>query len=165
VLQEAALFNESILDNIRYARPDASPEAVEQAARRANAHGFISLLPRGYDTVIGERGVKLSGGQRQRISVARAFLANPTILLLDEPTSSVEPESEDLIHAALLELTRERTTLLVTHRITLLQRARRILFLEAGRVAAEGSHEDLLERSPAYSAAYARWRFEETVRR
>jgi ATP-binding cassette subfamily B protein len=164
VLQEASLFNESILDNIRYARPDASVEEVEQAARRANAHGFIAALPGGYGTVIGERGVKLSGGQRQRISVARAFLADPTILLLDEPTSSVEPESEDLIHASLLELSRERTTLLVTHRITLLERARRILFLEHGTIAADGSHAELLERSPAYAAAYDRWSFEERVR-
>lgn len=164
VLQEASLFNEAILDNIRYARPEATAAEVEQAARRANAHDFIAALPDGYDTVIGERGVKLSGGQRQRISVARAFLANPSILLLDEPTSSVEPESEDLIHASLLDLSRERTTLLVTHRITLLQRARRILFLEHGVIAADGSHAQLLERSPAYAAAYARWHFEESVR-
>ena len=164
VLQEAALFNERILDNIRYARPEASRAEVEAAARRANAHGFIAALPRGYDTVIGERGVKLSGGQRQRLSVARAFLADPAILLLDEPTSSVEPESEDLIHAALLDLSRERTTLLVTHRVTLLQRAPRIVFLEKGRVAADGSHAELLERSASYAAAYARWRVEESVR-
>jgi len=164
VLQDAVLFNETIADNIRYARPEASDAEVEAAARRANAHGFIAELPRGYGTVIGERGVKLSGGQRQRISVARAFLANPTILLLDEPTSAVEPESEDLIHAALLDLSRERTTLLVTHRVTLLERASRILFLDGGRIAGEGSHAELVGNCPAYAGAYARWTVEERER-
>jgi ABC-type multidrug transport system fused ATPase/permease subunit len=161
VLQETYLFNATVRENLSYARPKATLEEVHAAAQRANAHGFIKQLPQGYDTVVGERGVKLSGGQRQRLSIARAFLHDPRILLLDEPTSSVEPETEALIHESLEELTDSRTTLIVTHRIALLRRARRILFLRQGRVEADGDHETLLMTSDSYAAAYDYWQAEE----
>ena len=123
VLQETYLFNATVRENLSYARPNATLEEVQAAAQRANAHRFIKQLPQGYDTVVGERGVKLSGGQKQRLSIARAFLHDPRILLLDEPTSSVEPETEALIQESLEELSDSRTTLVVTHRIALLRRA------------------------------------------
>lgn len=164
VLQETYLFNTTIAENIAYARPAASRTEVETAARRANAHEFILGLPNAYETTVGERGVKLSGGQKQRISVARAFLADPTVLLLDEPTSSVEPESEEVIHSALLDLSQNRTTLLVTHRVSLLQRARRILYFQHGTVAAEGSHAELLRNCPGYAKSYREWEREDAER-
>jgi ABC-type multidrug transport system fused ATPase/permease subunit len=157
VLQETYLFNATIRQNLSYARPEAAFDEVQAAARRARAHTFISQLPEGYDTVVGERGVKLSGGQKQRLSIARAFLHDPRILILDEPTSSVEPETEALIQASLEELSASRTTLVVTHRIALLRRARRILFLRHGRVEADGDHETLLLTSASYAAAYDFW--------
>jgi ATP-binding cassette subfamily B protein len=165
VQQETYLFNETIAENIRYPRPDATDEEVVQAARQANAHGFIEGLPQGYATRVGERGVKLSGGQKQRLSLARAFLSNPAILLLDEPTSAVEPESEELIAAAIVALARERTTLLVTHRVSLLQRAPRILFFHAGMLLADGSHRDLLRTCPDYARSYSLWVAEEAEAR
>lgn len=161
VLQETYLFNATIAENLRYARDGASQEEIEQAARLANAHEFIAGLPDGYETVVGERGVKLSGGQKQRLSIARAFLANPAILLLDEPTSSVEPGSEELIHQAILKLSEDRTTILVTHRVGLLRRAERILFFDRGRLAGDGTHEDLLRTVPTYALAYQEWQIEE----
>ncbi|HEY5777840.1 MAG TPA: ATP-binding cassette domain-containing protein, partial [Terrimicrobiaceae bacterium] len=157
VLQETYLFNATIRQNLSYARPEAAFDEVQAAARRARAHTFISQLPEGYDTVVGERGVKLSGGQKQRLSIARAFLHDPRILILDEPTSSVEPETEALIQASLEELSALRTTLVVTHRIALLRRARRILFLRHGRVEADGDHETLLLTSASYAAAFDFW--------
>jgi ATP-binding cassette subfamily B protein len=157
VLQETYLFNATIRENLCYARPEATFEEVQAAARRAHADAFIQDLPQGYETVVGERGVKLSGGQKQRISIARVFLHDPQILILDEPTSSVEPEMEGLIQASLEELSRLRTTLLVTHRIALLRRAQRIIFLRHGRVEADGDHEMLLLTSAAYAAAYDYW--------
>ncbi len=163
VLQETYLFNASILENLRYARPDASTDDVESAARMANAHDFIIDLPEGYETIVGERGVKLSGGQKQRLSIARAFLANPRILLLDEPTSSVEPGSEEIIHQAIVALSDQRTTILVTHRVGLLRRAERIIFFDHGRIAGDGSHEELLATVPAYALAYEEWTIEEQL--
>lgn len=157
VLQETYLFNATIRQNLSYARPEAAFDEVQAAAQRARAHTFIAELPQGYDTVVGERGVKLSGGQKQRLSIARAFLHDPHILILDEPTSSVEPETEALIQASLEELSASRTTLVVTHRIALLRRARRILFLRHGRVEADGDHETLLLTSASYAAAYDFW--------
>ncbi len=165
VLQETYLFNATVRENLSYARPNATLEQVQAAAQRANAHGFIKQLPQGYDTVVGERGVKLSGGQKQRLSIARAFLHDPRILLLDEPTSSVEPETEALIQESLEELSHSRTTLIVTHRIALLRRARRILFLRHGRVEADGDHETLLMTSASYAAAYDYWEAEEREER
>ena len=143
VQQETFLFNDSILDNIRYGHADATMEQVVAAARAANAHEFISKLPNGYDTKVGERGVRLSGGQKQRISIARAFLANPSILLLDEPTSSVEPDSEAAIIAALDRLMRNRTTVLTSHRPSLINQADRVYVIEDGRVSEQGPPVEL----------------------
>jgi len=163
VLQDTYLFNTSILENLRYAKPDASDDAVESAAAMANAHDFIIDLPHGYQTIVGERGVKLSGGQKQRLSIARAFLADPRILLLDEPTSSVEPGSEEIIHDAIAALSNQRTTILVTHRVGLLRRAPRIIFFDHGRIAGDGSHEELLASVPNYAMAYQEWSIEEEL--
>lgn len=146
VQQESFLFNESILENIRYGRRDATTEQVVAAARAANAHGFISQLPRGYDTVVGERGVRLSGGQKQRISIARAFLADPAILLLDEPTSSVEPDSEQAIIAALDRLMVGRTTVITSHRPSLVAQADVVYVIRQGRVVDSGTVEQVRAR-------------------
>ena len=143
VQQETFLFNDSILDNIRYGHTEATMEQVIVAAKAANAHGFISNLPSGYDTKVGERGVRLSGGQKQRISIARAFLANPQVLLLDEPTSSVEPDSEAAIIAALDRLMTGRTTVLTSHRPSLINQADRVVVIEDGRVTEQGTPGEL----------------------
>jgi ABC-type multidrug transport system fused ATPase/permease subunit len=144
VQQETFLFNDSILDNIRYGHSEATMEQVIAAARAANAHAFISKMPGGYDTIVGERGVRLSGGQKQRISIARAFLANPSILLLDEPTSSVEPDSEAAIIAALGRLMRDRTTVLTSHRPSLINQADWVYVIEDGRVTEAGPPAQLV---------------------
>lgn len=154
VLQETFLFNGTALDNIRYGRPDATTEDVENAARAANALDFIRDLPKGFETEIGERGVKLSGGQRQRLSIARAFLANPDILILDEPTSSVEPESEAIITQALERLMQGRTTFVTSHRLSIARGADRILVFEEGSVVEEGNHETLMRRNGLYAQMY-----------
>jgi ABC-type multidrug transport system fused ATPase/permease subunit len=146
VQQETFLFNDSLLDNIRYGHPDATMDEVITAAKAANAHGFISQMPDGYDSKVGERGIRLSGGQKQRISIARAFLANPAILLLDEPTSSVEPESEALIISALDRLMANRTTVLTSHRPSLINVASQVYVIENGCVSAQGSPEELIRR-------------------
>jgi ABC-type multidrug transport system fused ATPase/permease subunit len=143
VQQESFLFNDSILDNIRYGHPDATMEQVIHAARAANAHAFISAMPSGYDTKVGERGIRLSGGQKQRISIARAFLANPHVLLLDEPTSSVEPDSETTIIAALDRLMKNRTTVLTSHRPSLILQADLVYVIENGQVTEQGTPEEL----------------------
>ena len=163
--QDNYLFDGTVRENLRYGKPDASESEIIAAARSANAHDFILQLPEGYETRVGQNGVKLSGGQRQRLSLARAFLTEPVILLLDEPTASVEPESESLIHDSILKRTREGagTTLLVTHRIDLLRQAPRILFLEEGRVTGDGTHEELVAGCPGYVDAYHRWEVEEVA--
>jgi ABC-type multidrug transport system fused ATPase/permease subunit len=163
--QENYLFDGIVRDNLRYGKPDATKEEIEAAARSANAHDFILDLPQGYDTRVGQNGVKLSGGQRQRLSLARAFLTEPKILLLDEPTASVEPESESLIHDSILKRTGEGagTTILVTHRIDLLRQAARILFLEDGELTGDGTHEELVAGCPGYADAYHRWEVEEEI--
>ena len=163
--QDNYLFDGTIRDNLRYGRPGATEEEIVTAAESANAQDFILALPQGYETQVGQNGVKLSGGQRQRLSLARAFLTVPRILLLDEPTASVEPESESLIHDAILSRTREGegTTILVTHRIDLLRQAPRILFLEKGKLAADGVHADLVVQCPAYADAYHRWEIAESA--
>ncbi|MGI4789023.1 MAG: ABC transporter ATP-binding protein [Janthinobacterium lividum] len=144
VQQETFLFGASVAENIRYARPDATDPEVEDAARSANAHGFITELPDGYNTLVGERGVKLSGGQRQRISVARAFLADPRILLLDEATSAVEPESERVIQDAIERLMRGRTTILAAHRLSTVRNADIIFVFAAGQLVEQGTHAELM---------------------
>lgn len=154
VTQEPFLFNDTVRHNILFGRLDATDEEIETAARLANAHDFIVDLPQGYDTLVGERGVKLSGGQKQRICIARAFLANPKVLLLDEATASVEPGSEALIQAALERLMQGRTTVIVTHRLSLVRDCDRILVIDEGRVIESGRHEDLLETDGWYARMY-----------
>jgi ATP-binding cassette, subfamily B, bacterial len=161
--QDNYLFDGTVRDNLRYGKPEATTDEIEAAARAANAHDFIVDLSDGYDTRVGQNGVKLSGGQRQRLSLARAFLTEPKILLLDEPTASVEPESESLIHDSILKRTREGagTTILATHRIDLLRQAPRILFLEDGLLTGDGIHDELVVTCRGYADAYHRWQVEE----
>ncbi|HEX4108776.1 MAG TPA: ABC transporter ATP-binding protein [Solirubrobacteraceae bacterium] len=155
VFEESFLFSESVGDNIAYGRPDASAEQVRAAARAAQAHEFIEALPRGYDTVVGERGLTLSGGQRQRIALARAILSEPRILILDDATSAVDAVIEEAIHDALRELMPGRTMLLIAHRRSTLRLADRIAVLERGRLVDQGTHEELLGRCAAYRALLA----------
>jgi len=150
VPQDIFLFSGSVADNIRYGRPDASDDDVRAAAVAAGAEEFIVRLPREYDEEIGQRGVRLSMGQRQRIAIARAFLRDPVILLLDEATSSLDPESEDRVQHALGDLMRERTTLVIAHRLVTARRADRIVVLEAGRVAGSGTHDELYGSNALY---------------
>ncbi len=150
VFEESFLFSDSVRANIAYGRPDAGVPAIEAAAMAAGAHDFIGRLPRGYDTVVGERGLTLSGGQRQRVALARALLYDPRILVLDDATSAVDATTEEAIHDALREVMAERTTILVAHRRSTLHLADRIVVLDDGRVADQGSHDELMERSPLY---------------
>jgi subfamily B ATP-binding cassette protein MsbA len=154
VPQEPALFSGTIRENIAYARPDATQEDIEAAARVANAHDFIVGLPDGYDTVVGERGVKLSGGQRQRIAIARAVLKDPAVLVLDEATSALDTESERLVELALERLLAGRTTLIIAHRLSTVQRADRLVVLDQGRVVEEGTHAELLRLGGIYSKLF-----------
>lgn len=155
VLQETFLFSGTVLENVRYARPEATLEEARAAAKAANALEFIEQeLPKGWETEIGERGVKLSGGQRQRISIARAFLADPEILILDEATSAVEPESEWVIQQALDRLMRNRTTFIISHRLSIVRGADRIVVLDEGRIVEEGTHDQLLESGGSYAEMY-----------
>lgn len=151
VLQETIIFAGSVLDNIRYGNPTATFEQVKEAAQMAAAHEFIEKLPEGYDTFLGERGVRLSGGQRQRISIARAILSNPPILLLDEATSALDAESERQVQQALDNAAQNRTTLVIAHRLATVQAADRIIVMEAGEIVAEGTHAQLLTESPLYA--------------
>jgi len=151
VMQETFLFNASIRENIAYGRADASIEEIEAAARAANAHPFISEMPNGYDTEIGERGTRLSGGQRQRLAIARAILVDPRILIPDEATSSVDNQTDYLIRQALDSLMEGRTTIVIAHRLSTVQRAHQIAVMEAGRITARGTHAELLRSSPLYA--------------
>ncbi|MFM0038236.1 ABC transporter ATP-binding protein [Paraburkholderia strydomiana] len=146
VQQEPVLFHRSLAENIAYARPGASRAEIERAAQLASAHGFISALPNGYDTLVGERGVKLSGGERQRVAIARAFLSDAPILILDEATSSLDSESEVLIQQAMERLMIGRTTLVVAHRLSTVRALDRLLVLDKGKVIEEGSHDALIRR-------------------
>jgi ATP-binding cassette subfamily B protein len=145
------LFSASVHENIAYARPDATREEVERAARRAQAHDFIERLPEGYETRVGERGLTLSGGQRQRVAIARAFLADPRILILDDATSSVDASTEQQIKTALREVMAGRTTFVIAHRLSTIALADEIVVLEDGRVAAHGTHDELLSESELYA--------------
>jgi ATP-binding cassette, subfamily B, bacterial len=156
VQQEVFLFDGSVRDNIAYGRRSATDEEVRHAAERANAAEFIRRLPDGYDTLIGERGVKLSGGQRQRLSIARALLADPEILILDEATSALDTESEQLIQASLDELLRDRTTFIIAHRLSTITHADQIVVLEAGRILEKGNHHELLRLGGRYAEMVAR---------
>jgi subfamily B ATP-binding cassette protein MsbA len=155
VTQEPLLFSGSVLDNLRYARPEATREEVEAAARVANADGFIRALPEGYDTRVGERGVKLSGGQRQRLCIARAVLSRAPVLVLDEATSSLDPESEREVQAALAAVLPGRTALVIAHRLSTVVEADLLCVLEAGRVVEKGSHAELLNAGGRYAALWA----------
>ncbi|WP_447974531.1 ABC transporter ATP-binding protein [Nitrospira sp. Kam-Ns4a] len=154
VPQETVLFGGTILDNIRYGREDAAEEEIVAASRAANAHEFITALPDGYRTVVGEKGVNLSGGQRQRLAIARAVLKNPRLLILDEATSALDSESERLVQEALDRLMAGRTTFVVAHRLTTVQGANRILVLNKGRIVEEGTHAALMERRGLYHYLY-----------
>jgi ABC-type multidrug transport system fused ATPase/permease subunit len=156
VQQEVFLFDGSVRENIAYGRMRASEAEVLDAARRANADEFIRRLPEGYDTLIGERGVKLSGGQRQRLSIARALLADPQILILDEATSSLDTESEQLIQGSLDELLRDRTTFIIAHRLSTIAHADIIVVLDAGQIAEQGSHQELVRQGGRYADMVAR---------
>ncbi|WP_304176599.1 ABC transporter ATP-binding protein [Phenylobacterium aquaticum] len=155
VPQDPALFHRTIAENIAYARPDATKDEIELAARRARAHEFISRLPKGYDTLVGERGVKLSGGERQRAAIARAFLADAPILVLDEATSSLDVETERDVQAAMEELMVGRTTIVIAHRLSTIRHADRILVFENGRVVEEGRHAELVAKGGAYARLHA----------
>jgi ATP-binding cassette subfamily B protein/subfamily B ATP-binding cassette protein MsbA len=156
VLQDPVLFAGTIADNLRYGRLDATDEEVEQAARAAHAHEFIARLPNGYQTEIAQAGGSLSGGERQRLSVARAILKNAPILILDEPTSSLDSISEEIVFAALRRLRAGRTTIVIAHRLSTVRDADRILVLDGGEIAAQGRHEDLLKSSQLYRRMCAR---------
>lgn len=164
VYEDSFLFSESVRDNIAYGRPDASEEQVVAAARAAQAHEFIQSLPRGYDTVVGERGLTLSGGQRQRIALARAILYDPRVLILDDATSAIDAGTEERIHDALRDLTAGRTTILVAHRRSTLHLADRIVVLDHGRVVEEGTHHELVRRSALYRSLLSGLEEEEATR-
>jgi len=156
VPQDVFLFADTIRENIRYGDPEADDAAVEAAARRAQAHDFIARLPHGYDSQVGELGAMLSGGQRQLVAFARALLADPRILVLDEATANVDAYTETLIQQAMDEIRRDRTTLIIAHRFSTLRKADRIVVVDAGRIVGQGHHEDLIENNPTYQRLYRR---------
>ncbi len=154
VQQDVYLFAENIMENIRYGKPDATDEEVIRAARLANAHEFISQLPDGYLTEIGQRGVKLSGGQKQRLSIARVFLKNPTILIFDEATSALDNESEKIVQQSMEALAKGRTTFVIAHRLSTIRNAPKILVLTARGIEEQGTHEELMEQNGIYAGLY-----------
>lgn len=154
VQQDVYLFAGTIMDNIRYGNPNATDEEVIRAAKRANAHEFIMSFPEGYDTDIGQRGVKLSGGQKQRLSIARVFLKNPPILIFDEATSALDNESEQVVQKSLEELAKDRTTFVIAHRLSTIRNAKRILVLTENGIEEEGTHEELMSKKGVYESLY-----------
>jgi ATP-binding cassette subfamily B protein len=154
VLQDTFLFSETVRDNIRYGRPDASHEEVVEAARMAGIHGFISRLPEGYDTVLTDNGENFSQGQRQLLSIARVILTHPSILVLDEATSSVDTRTEIRIQAALMKLMEGRTSFVIAHRLSTIRNADQILVVNAGRIVERGTHDELLKLDGFYANLY-----------
>ncbi|GAB2689662.1 ABC transporter transmembrane domain-containing protein [Mucilaginibacter koreensis] len=160
VPQDVLLFGGTIAENIAYGKRNATPAEIEQAAKRANAHQFITSFPEGYDTIVGERGVKLSGGQRQRIAIARALLKNPSILILDEATSSLDSESERLVQEALEELMKNRTSIIIAHRLSTIREADKIIVLEKGTILESGTHEELMNNQSGLYRYLSQLQFE-----
>ncbi len=154
VQQDVYLFTGSVMDNIRYGRPNATEAEIVAAAQNANAHEFIMNLPDGYDTYIGQRGVKLSGGQKQRLSIARVFLKNPPILIFDEATSALDNESEKVVQDSLEKLSRNRTTFVIAHRLSTIRNAEKILVLTENGIAETGTHDQLLAKDGIYAELY-----------
>ena len=152
--QDVYLFAGTILENIRYGKPDASREEVIEAAKNANAHAFIMSFPDGYDTDIGQRGVKLSGGQKQRLSIARVFLKNPPILIFDEATSALDNESEKVVQESLEKLAKNRTTFVIAHRLSTIRNAEKILVLTDHGIEESGNHQELMEKNGIYRNLY-----------
>ena len=153
--QDTVLFNDTIYYNILYADPDTSEAEVHRAAKMAHIHDFIESLPDGYDTLVGERGLKLSGGEKQRVAIARTILKNPRILIFDEATSALDSKSEKAILAALKEISQDHTTLVIAHRLSTIIDADEILVLENGRIVENGNHDALLERKGIYANMWA----------
>jgi len=154
IQQDVYLFAGTIIDNIRYGKPNATDEEIIEASKKAGAHDFISELPDGYNTNIGQRGVKLSGGQKQRISIARVFLKDSPILIFDEATSSLDNESEKIVQESLEKLAKDRTTFVIAHRLTTIKNAKRILVLTEDGIAESGTHEELIEKGGIYKDLY-----------
>jgi len=155
VTQEVILFDDTVSHNISYGRQDASQEDIVQAAKAANAHEFVLELEDGYETIIGERGVKLSGGQKQRIAIARAILKNPQILIFDEATSSLDGESEYQVQEAIYRLMKDRTTLIIAHRLSTIRNCTKIVVIDKGVITEQGSHEELIEQNNLYKKLYS----------
>jgi subfamily B ATP-binding cassette protein MsbA len=154
VTQETILFNDTVWNNIAYGHEKASEDRLHNAARAANAHDFITAMPQGYQTIIGDRGVKLSGGEKQRLAIARALFKNPPILIFDEATSSLDSESEALVQEAIDRLMKGRTVFVIAHRLSTIQNVDKIVVLEQGRIVQIGDHKSLIERGGLYKRLY-----------
>ncbi|MCK4417742.1 MAG: ATP-binding cassette domain-containing protein, partial [Candidatus Latescibacteria bacterium] len=154
VTQETILFNDTVWNNIAYGTPQILEEEVMRAAKAANAHDFILKLPQGYQTLIGDRGVRLSGGERQRLAIARAILKNPALLIFDEATSALDTEAELLVREAITHLIKGRTSIVIAHRLSTVQNADRIVVLDGGRIVQQGSHQQLMKEDGLYRVLY-----------